>query len=280
MGNSTLKSLTQHQVDQYWEKGYISNIDVFAAEEVTTLVAELNSMESTYAEHLDKAGRNNAHYVLRMLDRITHEPRILDAVEDVIGANILVAGTTLFIKEPQTQGFISWHQDARYIGLEPHDWVTAWVALSDVTLENGCVQMIPGSHKSDLIKHTDTFGKDNLLTRGQTVPGVDESQAVPVEMKAGQLSLHHPRIIHGSGPNLSGVRRLGFAIQSFIAPNVEQVLGKIWVQLARGIDEYGHHELAPRPQANMSERDLEFRDRVNEELAKIFYSGSERTGKY
>ncbi len=280
MGNSTLKSLTQHQVDQYWEKGYVANIDVFSAEEVTTLVAELNSMESTYAEHLDKAGRNNAHYVLRMLDRITHEPRILDAVEDVIGANILVAGTTLFIKEPQTQGFISWHQDARYIGLEPHDWVTAWVALSDVTLENGCVQMIPGSHKSDLIKHTDTFGKDNLLTRGQTVPGVDESQAVPVEMKAGQLSLHHPRIIHGSGPNLSGVRRLGFAIQSFIAPNVEQVLGKIWVQLARGIDEYGHHELAPRPQANMSERDLEFRDRVNEELAKIFYSGSERTGKY
>jgi non-heme Fe2+,alpha-ketoglutarate-dependent halogenase len=117
------KRLTEAQQAAYQRDGFIAPIDIFTADEVAQIHAELDAAEAAHGEQLQAAGRNNAHYVLPVLDRIAHDQRILDAVEDVIGPDILVAGTTLFIKEPETTGFISWHQDARYIGLEPHDWV-------------------------------------------------------------------------------------------------------------------------------------------------------------
>ena len=275
-----LKKLTVAQRAAYDKNGYVDRIDIFTESEIEEIVAELAEAEATFGHELDAAGRNNAHYVLPVLDRITHDPRILDAVQDIIGPDILVVGTTLFIKEPETRGFVSWHQDARYIGLEPHNWVTGWVALGDVSVENGCMQMIPGSHKAPLREHVDTFGEDNILTRGQTVPDVDKASAVPVEMTAGQLSLHHPRIVHGSGPNLSQRRRLGFAIQSFIAPDVDQVIGKNWAQLARGEDRYGHHGIAGHPKGVMNPDDIAFRNMTNEELSKIFYAGAAQKGKF
>ena len=274
------KRLTEAQQAAYKRDGFVAPIDIFTADEVAQIHAELDAAEAAHGEQLQAAGRNNAHYVLPVLDRIAHDQRILDAVEDVIGPDILVAGTTLFIKEPETTGFISWHQDARYIGLEPHDWVTAWLAISDVNEENGCMRMVPGTHAAPLVDHVDTFGEDNMLTRGQTVPDVDEAATVPVPLKPGQLSLHHPRVVHGSGPNRSGKRRVGFAIQSYITPAVEQVIGKIWVQTARGTDFGGHHTEAPRTKTEMAPEDIAFRDMTNDELSKIFYAGAAKKGKY
>ena len=268
------KRLTEAQQAAYQRDGF------FTADEVAQIHAELDAAEAAHGDQLQAAGRNNAHYVLPVLDRIAHDQRILDAVEDVIGPDILVAGTTLFIKEPETTGFISWHQDARYIGLEPHDWVTAWLAISDVNEENGCMRMVPGTHTAPLVDHVDTFGEDNMLTRGQTVPDVDEAATVPVPLKPGQLSLHHPRVVHGSGPNRSDRRRVGFAIQSYITPAVEQVIGKIWVQTARGTDFGGHHTEAPRTNREMAPEDIAFRDMTNDELSKIFYAGATQKGKY
>lgn len=272
--------LTEAQQAAYDRDGFVAPIDIFSADEAAAIRAALEEAERVWPDELAGANRNNAHYVLPVLDQITHDSRILDAVQDVIGPDILVAGTTLFIKEPETKGFISWHQDARYIGLEPHDWVTGWLAISNVTEENGCMRMIPGSHKAPLVEHVDTFGEDNLLTRGQTVPDVDEAAAVAVPLKPGQLSLHHPRIVHGSGPNMSGERRIGFAMQSYIAPNVEQVIGRIWVQQARGTDRYQNHDVAPRPKAAMQPGDIKFRDEANERLSDIFYAGANRKGRY
>lgn len=274
------KHLSAAQIQHYHDHGFVAPIDIFSTEEVDNMRRDLADAEIRWPDDLAGAGRNNAHYVLPVLDQITHDSRILDAVEDLIGPNILVAGTTLFIKDPETKGFVSWHQDARYIGLEPHDWITGWVALSDVDMTNGCMQMVPGTHKAPLVDHVDTYGDDNLLTRGQTVPDIDEADTVPVIMKAGQLSLHHPRIVHGSGPNLSQKRRIGFAIQSYIAPNVEEVLGDIWVQLARGRDEFGHHGIAERPTMAMSSEMLAFRQMTNDKLSEIFYAGAQKKGKY
>ena len=158
--------------------------------------------------------------------------------------------------------------------------MTAWLAISDVTKENGCMRMVPGSHKAPLVEHVDTYGEDNLLTRGQTVPNVDEAATVAVPLKPGQLSLHHPRIVHGSGPNMSDRRRIGFAIQSYIATNVDQVIGKIWVQTARGTDSFGYHEQAPRPSQSMRPEDIAFRDLTNEKLSEIFYAGAKQKGRY
>lgn len=238
------KRLTGAQQAAYHRDGFVAPIDIFTTDEVAAIRAEL------------------------------------DAVEDVIGPDILVAGTTLFIKEPETDGFISWHQDARYIGLEPHDRVTAWLAISDVNEDNGSMRMLPGTHTAPLVAHVDTYGEDNMLTRGQTVPDVDEDAGVPVPLKAGQLSLHHPRIVHGSGANRSGARRVGFAVQSYISPAVEQVIGKIWVQTARGTDHGGHHTEAKRTTEVMNEADIAFRDMTNDELSKIFYAGAAKKGKY
>ncbi|MGB1160051.1 MAG: phytanoyl-CoA dioxygenase family protein [Alphaproteobacteria bacterium] len=274
------KRLTVEQQETYARDGFVAPIDIFSADEIAEIRAEIEEAEAKWPNALDGAGRNNGHLALPVLDRIVHDSRILDAVEDVLGANILAAGSTLFIKEPNTGGFISWHQDARYAGMEPHDWVTGWLAISNVTEENGCMQMIPGSHIDPLRDHVDTFGEDNLLTRGQEVQGIDESQAVPVPLKPGQLSLHHPRIVHGSGPNTSNERRIGFALQSYITPSVEQVLGDMYVQHARGVDEPQNHIEAPRVQEAMSAEAVALRIDANKKLADILYAGSEKLGKY
>ena len=104
-------------------------------------------------------------------------PAILDAVSDVIGPDILCWTTNFFIKEPSSAGFVSWHQDSTYWGLDPDDVVTAWVAFTDATPENGYMQFIPGTHKVDQLPHLDTFHRDNLLSRGQEIAvEVDTSQ--------------------------------------------------------------------------------------------------------
>ena len=142
------------------------------------------------------------------------------------------------------------------------------------------MRMVSGSHKAPLKDHVDTFGQDNILTRGQTVPDINIEDSVPVIMKAGQLSLHHPRIVHGSGPNHSDKRRMGFAIQSYIGANVNQVIGKIWVQQARGDDTYQYHQYAGRPSKAMQLDDLAFRQKTNDCLSDIFYAGADKKGQF
>ena len=105
-------------------------------------------------------------------------------------------------------------------------------------------------------------------------------KTTPVILKAGQLSLHHPKIIHGSGINKSKDRRIGFAIQSYIGSNVDQVLGKMYVQLARGKDTFNYHQYVKRPSELMNNIDVSSRKKANEELSKIFYSGSKKIGKF
>jgi len=272
--------LSPEQIQQYESTGYVAPIPIFDEQEATSLLAELEEIEKAWPESLSTSGRNNAHYVIPLLDSISHNSKIVAAVASLIGSDVLIAGTTLFIKEPENEGFISWHQDARYIGLEPHDWVTAWIALSDVNEDNGCMRMLPGTHKQPLIEHVDTFDEKNMLTRGQTVPNVNENESLPVCLKPGEMSLHHPRVVHGSGPNLSGKRRVGFAIQSYIATHVEQTLGTIYVQQACGVDTYGHHQHRDRVSQLMLDNDVAFRDQANRELAEIFYSGAEKRGVY
>jgi non-heme Fe2+,alpha-ketoglutarate-dependent halogenase len=215
-----------------------------------------------------------------LLDEVTHNPKILDSVQSLIGKNILVCGTTLFIKNPNEKGFVSYHQDAKYIGLEPHNWVTAWVAITDSNEINGCMRMWSGSHKDNLKEHDQKFNEDNLLTRGQTVRNVPKEKTTPLVLKAGQMSLHHPTVVHGSDLNKSNDRRIGFVIQSYIGTNVKQILGKNSVQLARGIDEFNYHEKIERPKSLLSEDDLKIKKKENDNLQDIFYKGSSKKGFY
>ena len=237
-------------------------------------------MKKKIPGELNKSGRYNAHLISPLLDEITHNTKILDVVQSLIGENILVCGTTLFIKDPNEKNFVSYHQDAKYIGLKPYNWVTAWVAITDSNEHNGCMRMWSGSHKDSLKEHSQMFNEGNLLTRGQTVSNVPADKTTPIILKAGQMSLHHPTTVHGSGINKSNDRRIGFVIQSYIGTNVKQMLGKNSVQLARGIDKFNYHKVIKRPKSLMNKNDLNVKKQENDNLKKIFYSGSRQKGEY
>ena len=139
--------------------------------------------------------------------------------------------------------------------------------------------MWSGSHKDNLKEHDQKFNEGNLLTRGQTVKNVPIEKTTPLILKAGQMSLHHPAVVHGSDQNKSNDRRIGFVIQSYIGTNVKQILGKNSVQLARGVDEFNYHEKIERTKSLLNEK--RFKDKKeNDNLQDIFYKGSPKKGSY
>ena len=272
--------LSSNQLKQYEDAGFVSPINIFSKDKAKEIRNEIELIEKKIPGELEKSGRYNAHLISPLLDEVTHNSKILDAVQSLIGENILVCGTTLFIKNPHEKGFVSYHQDAKYIGLEPHNWVTAWVAITDSNEKNGCMRMWSGSHKDDLKEHDQKFNEGNLLTRGQTVKNVPKDKTTPLVLKAGQMSLHHPAVVHGSDINKSNDRRIGFVIQSYISTNVKQILGKNSVQLARGIDEYNFHEKIGRTNLLMDKDDIKLKKKENDNLQEIFYKGSSKKGSY
>ena len=272
--------LSPNQLKQYKNEGFVSPINIFSKEKAKKIRNEIELIEKDLPEELEKSGRYNAHLISPLLDEVTHYPKILDAVQSLIGEDILVCGTTLFIKNPNEKGFVSYHQDAKYIGLEPHNWVTAWVAITDSNEHNGCMRMWSGSHKDNLKQHNQKFNEGNLLTRGQTIMNVPKKETTPLILAAGQMSLHHPTTVHGSDLNKSNDRRIGFVIQSYIGTNVKQVLGKNSVQLARGEDKFNFHEKIGRTKSLMDESDLELKKQENDYLQEIFYKGSSKKSDY
>ena len=272
--------ITSNQLKQYEDEGFVSPINIFSKDKAKEIRNEIELIENKIPGELEKSGRYNAHLISPLLDEVTHNSKILDAVQSLIGENILVCGTTLFIKNPNEKGFVSYHQDAKYIGLEPHNWVTAWVAITDSNEKNGCMRMWSGSHKDNLRDHDQKFNEGNLLTRGQTVKNVPKEKTTPLVLEAGQMSLHHPTVVHGSDLNKSNDRRIGFVIQSYIGTNVKQVLGKNSVQLARGVDKFNYHEIIGRPQNLLDAKDIKLKKLENENLQKIFYKGSDKKGKF
>ena len=272
--------LNSNQLKQYHKDGYVAPINAITKEEANEIRNEIEFIESKWPNELEGSGRNYVHLISTVFDKIVHNNNILNAIESIIGKNILICGTTLFIKNPNEKGYVSFHQDAKYIGLKPYNWVTAWIAVTDANEENGCMKMWSGSHKEDLKYHNQKFDEGNLLTRGQSVENVPIKETKSVELKAGQMSLHHPKIVHGSGLNNSNDRRIGFVIQSYIGSDVNQVLCKMYVQKARGEDKYKYHEYSKIPLELMGKNEVTSQNKANEELSKIFYSGSKKIGKF
>ena len=274
--------LSEDQIKHYNKKGYVAPIKALTKDQAQEVKKEIEYIEKKWPNELKNLGRNYPHLISPILDNVVRNSNILDAVESIIGKNILACGTTLFIKEPDEKGFVSFHQDAKYIGLEPHNWVTAWVAITDANENNGCMKMWPGTHKKELKHHSEKFdyNSGNLLTRGQTVENVPIEKTESVILTEGQMSLHHPRIVHGSGINKSKKRRIGFVIQSYIGTNVKQVLGKMYVQLVRGKDNFNYHQKTNKPIKTMEKKAVKIRKKAMEELSKIFYNETTQKGKY
>ncbi len=219
-----MKTLSPDAVAQYRRDGFYFPLRVLSPEEAAEYRARLEAIERERGGPLGGELRHKGHLLFTWLDRLIRHPRILDAVEDLLGPNLLCWSSSFFIKEARDHAFVSWHQDSTYWGLSEPDVVTAWVALSESSIESGAMRMIPGTH-TEQVAHRDTFAPENLLSRGQEIMvEVDEARAVDVLLHPGEMSLHHVRMFHGSPPNRSADRRIGYAIR-YIPTHVRQVAG-------------------------------------------------------
>ena len=275
------KVLSEAQIKAYHEQGFISAIDVMSENEALSYAQRLQAAETHYPTDLSGVNRNNGHLCFTFLDELAYHPRVLDAVEDLLGPHFSLWGSVLFIKEPKSSHFVSWHQDATYMGITPRHFVTPWIALTHSDRHTGCMSMIPGSHHKDIQPHQDTYGADNILTRGQEVTNVDASLAVDLILKPGQMSLHHAMTIHGSQPNQSqDKRRIGFALQSFMPAGARQTIGHNNWSPARGnCTQEGHHYLA-RPKHDMDTHGITARDKSNQNFSDILYHGAKTKRDY
>ena len=268
------KILTQTEIDQFHEQGFVSPIRIMSAAEARAYRRRLERFERETGGPLGGHLRHKTHLLFIWLADLVRHPRILDAVEDLYGPGLLCWTTNFFIKEKANPAFVSWHQDSTYWGLSQPDVVTAWVAFTLANAENGAMEVIPGSHKLDQIPHRDTFAKHNLLTRGQEIAvELNPAKAVRLDLEPGEISLHHVRLVHGSPPNTSDDRRIGFAIR-YIPTHVRQLFGDDSASLVRGEDRYEHFEPEPGPKRDMDPDMLALHQAITERNAKILYRGT------
>jgi chlorinating enzyme len=261
-------------VAQYRRDGFLFPIRVLETAKARALRERLETYEGESGGPLQGSLRHKSHLLFTWLWDLVRHPRILGPVEDLLGPDILCWSSSFFIKEAHDPGYVSWHQDATYWGLSEPDVVTAWVALSPSTVEAGAMRVIPGSHQQQFA-HRDTFHPHNMLTRGQEVEvEVDPSAAVDLVLAPGEMSLHHVRLVHGSEPNRSNDRRIGFAIR-YIPTRLRQVIGpRDSATLVRGVDAFHHFDHETGPERDLSEAALAQHRAITERQAKILYAGT------
>jgi non-heme Fe2+,alpha-ketoglutarate-dependent halogenase len=253
--------LSPTQVESYARNGFLSPLTALTPEQATYYRGKLEAFEQAVggpltAEATDARYRSRTHVLLTWVHALARHPAILDAVEDLIGPNILVYTSTWFIKEPASMAIAAWHQDATYFGLRPYVHVTAWLALTDATAANGCMEFLPGSHRRGQLPHRAGVVAGSVNRAGQAVVGnVDDTPAVHAPLCAGEFSLHHTLCLHRSQPNRAPGRRIGLAI-SYIPTHVQHlgVKHKTPAMLVRGVDTFGHFELEPAPATDLDER--------------------------
>lgn len=270
------RGLDHDAVESYWKDGYLFPLRGLSEDEASAARAELEALEREWLDNglplpLNTYKRVNAHVVIPMVARLSRTPAILDAVEGVLGPDILIYAAELFIKEARTKQIVTMHQDLTYWGLGAIDgMVTAWLALSPATPESGCMDFVKGSHKNPILPHEDTFDANNLLSRGQEVKvDVAPEDRVPIVLQPGEFSLHHGLTIHGSGPNVSDDRRIGVVVR-YIRPDMKQETGmRDFVMAARGEDRFRNFEHLPAPESNFSAESLAIYDEIRAEQTKI-----------
>jgi chlorinating enzyme len=271
------KVLTDDQIDRYRSGGYVFPIRALSEQDAADATARIEEFEADYKCEAQEKLVFQACLPFRWMNDIIRHPRILDAVEDILGPNLLCWGGGFFQKNAHDPRFVSWHQDSYYYGLDPSETCTAWLAFTPSNLESGCVHVLPESHKGDNnLTFVNEPHKDNLLIRGQTIQNVDLEKTVPMVLRAGEFSLHHEAIVHGSDPNKSDHRRIGLSIH-YISPDVKRVgYNKNETlpvaSLVRGVDTHNHWRHAPEP---VGDFDPEMLAMMDKSRAEFFQRGRE-----
>lgn len=270
-------SLSKEQIAAYWNDGYLFPLPVLTAEQASEYRQQLETIEREHAENqslhrpLSDYIRTHSDVIMPMAAEMALQPAVLDAVESIIGSDLMIWGADFFIKEAHSPMRVSMHQDLTYWGFgETSSQVTAWIALTPSTVESGCVDLVKGSHKNPILPHTDTLAGDNLLSRGQEVEvDVQEADRTHVLLRPGEMSLHHGLAIHGSNPNQSNDRRIGYAIR-YISPDVKQKSARReYAMLARGVDRSDAFIHYAPPTTLFSKSSLSLYEEIKEEQAKV-----------
>jgi len=271
------KILQPQAIEQYQRDGYYFPLKVLDDNEVTANRARLDVFEKTQGQPLAGAQRNKSHLLFKWVDNLMRHDTILDAVEDLIGPDLLCWNTLFWIKEANSGSFVSWHQDLRYWGLDTADLVSVWLALSPASLESGCMRVLPGSHQGELLPHKDEYADGNLLTRGQEIAvKVDEHKTVAMPLNPGEISLHNVRLAHASSPNQSADRRIGLSLH-YMPTKSKQIVGE-WdsAALVRGEDRYGHFKHAPQPSKDFDPVAVEFHRQATDAVREILFTDAEK----
>ncbi len=268
-----------YSIDQYSSNGFASPIRVLKESVSARLVERVQNLRKTNPNLAKRALGTNCHLLFPWLHELTHMSEILDEVEKVIGPNILLWSTSFFIKDPGSKSFVSWHQDSTYWGLKPLEIVTAWLAFTPSKTSNGCMQVIPGSHLRGQSEHKDTFDDNNLLSRGQRIEfDIGDEKVVDLKLQAGEMSLHHVRIFHGSKSNVSNSVRIGFAMR-YIPAYTSQEGGRTFAELVRGEDNYRNFDTPRPPVIEMGEEEWAIQQESLKRLNRIALDGAAQQSK-
>jgi ectoine hydroxylase-related dioxygenase (phytanoyl-CoA dioxygenase family) len=258
----------------YMQDGFVVPIDVLSQHEARILRTHLEDAEAELANDVEKLALLKAYpdRLLPSFDALTRNETLISAASAVLGPNLMVWSAGLFIKEANSPKIVSWHQDLTYWGLDDIAETTCWVALSKAHETSGCMKFVPGSHKTKIVPHIDTYAEDNLLSRGQEIAvEVNEKDAVVAALDAGQASMHHGLLFHGSGPNTTDDRRIGSAIR-YIKPSMKQATGdRPLVSLVRGQDNFGNFKIVDAPRGRLLDEDFELCRQDKALKARLLY---------
>lgn len=263
------KFLSPEAVAQFNEHGYFYPVPVLTADEARYFRRRFADFEAREGGTLTPAGRNKSHLFLKWLHELVTHPKVLDAVEDLLGPDILLYHAQWFVKEPNTPHFVSFHQDTAYWTLTEAQGLSTWIALEPAPVEAGCMKVIPDTHRSALA-HGEVRTSENLLWRGQTVmETLDTTKAVAMPLRAGEMSIHHARIVHGSGPNSSDGRRIGYSVR-YLPTRVARTGPRDSAMLVRGVDRYGHFDLEPAPKADYEPAAVALHQEINRQFMEHY----------
>jgi hypothetical protein len=241
-------ALTDADRRRYEDAGYLAPMRVLTAEEASSYRDRLDEFidECTATGPGAEVLRTKAHLHCSAVLELVHLPAIVERVGDLLGPDLLCRSASIFTKEPDTPAYVAWHQDAAYWDLEPPDVATAWVAITPATVQNGALQVLPGSHRSPLLAHHTVDDPANMLSRGQAIAEtIDAASTRTLVLAAGEMSIHDVRIAHASSPNRSRARRIGVAIR-YVAPHVRKTgPRRDSAILVCGRDRYGNFDVEP-----------------------------------
>jgi non-haem Fe2+, alpha-ketoglutarate-dependent halogenase len=254
-------ALTAEQVRFFKDSGYLYPLRAISPAEAARCRAKIEAYETTSGQEVNKRLKIKGHLAFPWLCDLARHPNIVSAVQSLIGPDVLLFGASAFAKNAHDPRYVSWHQDSAYYGLDPHEEVTVWLALSRASSESGCLKVIPRSHVGPDLVHEETYAADNLLSRGQSLKNLDESTAIEMPLEAGEFSIHHERTAHGSLANKSDDRRIGVAF-FYMPAHVRSTLGRRTAMHIAGTDNHHHWDADPEPKFDLDPASMHFLENV------------------